>query len=96
MERDVEKYLSENAPGTRLVILGAGEDISVQIEAPEGYHFDGSLHSMPIADNENLSFPVFWAHVLSEIKVKDFSTYLCSDGGCEGYRDFGACEFWGN
>lgn len=90
------KKLNKHCPDARL-IDDCGEDTyHYMIEAPIGHHWDGHVHCHCVgevdkSDLKNKS--EYWDLVIQDI-VDLSEAVICSNGDCEGVKEFGSCEYW--
>jgi len=68
---------------------------SVQLEAPQGHHWENSVHCQPVgfwyAGFEGKG--AYWDLVIETIKSLP-PAVPCIDDDCEGIQTWGECEYW--
>lgn len=65
----------------------------VQLEAPKGQHWEGSVHCQPVVFWHCGPKNEYWDLVIEEI-LELPKAVLCNDNDCEGIKAWGDCDYW--
>ena len=87
--------LNKKIHGATLIVVEGPCDFQVQLEAPEGHHWDGGPHCMAL-DNwfkGGWKRSEYWEYVISAINQLGGVTKCCDDK-CEGIIAYGECDYW--
>lgn len=87
--------LRKHEPCALLIDESYREGFQVQLEAPRGCHWEGSVHchATPFWFKGDYPKAEYWDFVIEEIDSLP-PAVPCEDEDCEGIRDFGECEYW--
>ena len=67
---------------------------SIQLEAPEGHHWQHGVHCEPVPSwFKTGNKAEYWAEVIAQIADLPPAT-LCDSDDCEGVKAWGECEYW--
>lgn len=88
------KALANHCIGATLIDESSELSYCVQLEAPKGHHWDGSVHCQAVPSwYKSDPKSEYWAFVIEEIKQLP-PAVKCDDNDCEGIATWGECEYW--
>lgn len=85
--------LKKHCPAATLIDEDPPEGYQVQLEAPEGHHWEGDVHCHPVVYWYNGGKANYWALVIEEISDLP-KAVPCDNNDCEGIEQWGECEYW--
>lgn len=67
------------------------DDLTAELVAPQGHHFDNGLHAFFVANNKATCKAEFYAEAIEDIKI--YSVQPCTAEDC-GEWEHGECQVW--
>jgi hypothetical protein len=86
--------LKKHEPKATLIDEAFETGYSVQIEAPEGHHWECDVHCRPVPTwHKSGNKDEYWNEVIAQIKDLP-PAVKCDSDDCEGFANWGECEYW--
>ena len=94
-KQKVLKALKEKHEDATLIVIDEGTSFQVQLEAPEGYHWENEVHCICAPEWYAGKRSEYWDLVLEMIdELPEAVQCTSTDDPCEDVIEWGECDYW--